>query len=471
MDGSDSPSDLAKKTLSRLARERLVPLPENYCQTYRRVKGEEEPWQSYCRYTRLLQEALHPILGSMQTPALEAQTARLAGELEQEVNRAATEADLCRLRDAATMLGAKMQRHLEGEAEKQAVLADILRLIAGNLGSLADEDRWFQGQMQAIEELLEGSLTAANLHRTRNLLEGVVERQQGLRTALADAQQVLKSVMAELVRQAGELAENTSGYEERIGELSRHVEAADNLEAIRATVGELGEFVRDMGASVHRSHHEMVATQSRLVVAERQILDLRHSLAETSEKARRDTLTGTLNRSGLEDIWQREVQRAQATDTALSVALLDVDNFKTLNDRLGHKAGDDALVHLSKVIRDALHGTDTMARYGGEEFVILLPDTDDKGALAVMKRLQRELTKHFFLHDQEKVLITFSAGVTPVRLGQDSLISALERADAALYEAKRSGKKPGSRRLIRRSSPSVFPQSSPDSCRKCRREA
>lgn len=440
MDNSDSPSDLAKKTLSRLARDRLTPAPENYCQTYRRVKGEEEPWQSYCRYTRLLEESLHNILASWQAESIDAQTARMAGELDQQLVNAATEADLSRLRDAASILGGKMQRQLESDAEVQATLADILRLVAGNLGNLADEDRWFQGQMHAVEQLLQGSLTAANLHRTRNLLLGVIDRQQGLRGALIEAQHVLKAVMAELVRQAGELAENTSGYEGRLSELSQHVAAADDLASIRDTVGELGEFVRDMGSSVRRSHHEMVATQSKLVVAERQILDLRHSLAETSEKARRDTLTGTLNRSGLEDIWQREVLRARATSTPLSVALLDVDNFKTLNDKLGHKAGDDALVHLSKVIRDALHGTDTMARYGGEEFVILLPDTDGQGAQAVMRRLQRELTKHFFLHDQEKVLITFSAGVTQVNLEHDTLVSAIERADAALYEAKRSGK-------------------------------
>lgn len=440
MDPSDSPSELAKKTLSRLARERQVPAPENYCQTYRKVKGREESWQSHCRYTRLFGESMHSLLSPWLTPPVEAQTARMAGELAQQLAHAGSEAELAQLRDTAALLASKMRRHLESGAEIETALADILRLVATNLGSLADEDQWFQGQMQAVEELLTGSLTAGNLNRTRTVLQGVIERQQGLRGALAEAQQVLKNVVAELVRQAGQLADNTSGYEGRIGELSEHVAAADDLESIRATVAELGDFVREMGTSVRRSHHEMAAAQTRLVVAERQILDLRQSLAETSEKARRDNLTGTLNRSGLEDIWLREIQRAESTDTALSIALLDVDNFKALNDRLGHKAGDEALVHLATVIRDALHGTDTMARYGGEEFVILLPDTDSEGAQSVMKRLQRELTKHFFLHDQERVLITFSAGVTQVCLGQDSLIAALERADSALYDAKRAGK-------------------------------
>jgi diguanylate cyclase len=81
-----------------------------------------------------------------------------------------------------------------------------------------------------------------------------------------------------------------------------------------------------------------------------------------------------------------------------------------------------------------------MARYGGEEFVVLLPDTDASGAEAVMRRLQRELTKHFFLHHNERLLITFSAGVSLVDPGDDSIVSAIERADAALYRAKHQGK-------------------------------
>jgi diguanylate cyclase len=123
----------------------------------------------------------------------------------------------------------------------------------------------------------------------------------------------------------------------------------------------------------------------------------------------------------------------------LCVALLDIDNFKKLNDSLGHDAGDQALIHLAGVCRETLRPQDTVTRYGGEEFVILLPDTSLDDALVVLTRLQRTLTKTFFLHANEKILVTFSAGVTQLE-ENDSQATVIKRADEAMYEAKQSGK-------------------------------
>jgi diguanylate cyclase len=119
--------------------------------------------------------------------------------------------------------------------------------------------------------------------------------------------------------------------------------------------------------------------------------------------------------------------------------MLDIDNFKALNDRVGHQAGDRALVHLAGVVGRSLRPSDTIARFGGEEFVLLLPHTPLEEAMAVMTRLQRELTRRFFLHNNERLLVTFSAGLTAWRSGEPQE-AALERADSALYEAKRAGK-------------------------------
>ena len=121
------------------------------------------------------------------------------------------------------------------------------------------------------------------------------------------------------------------------------------------------------------------------------------------------------------------------------MALLDIDNFKKLNDSLGHDVGDAALIHLVTVIRETLRPQDTLARFGGEEFIILLPDTPIDDAKKALVRLQRELTKRIFLTDNEKVLITFSAGVTDFRI-DDNQTSVTKRADEAMYSAKKTGK-------------------------------
>jgi diguanylate cyclase len=110
-----------------------------------------------------------------------------------------------------------------------------------------------------------------------------------------------------------------------------------------------------------------------------------------------------------------------------------------LNDTLGHSAGDAALVHLSKVVKETVRPQDTLARYGGEEFVVLLPNTPVEDAVAVMTRVQRELTREFFMNKNEKVLITFSCGVAEIK-NSEGPDEALKRADAAMYMAKRAGK-------------------------------
>jgi diguanylate cyclase len=123
----------------------------------------------------------------------------------------------------------------------------------------------------------------------------------------------------------------------------------------------------------------------------------------------------------------------------LCLAMLDIDNFKQLNDSHGHDSGDAALSHLVSVARTSMRPQDTMARYGGEEFVILLPDTALQNGVEAMQRLQRELTKRLFLQNNERVLITFSAGVAQLEL-DETAENAVKRADEAMYLAKRAGK-------------------------------
>jgi diguanylate cyclase len=179
--------------------------------------------------------------------------------------------------------------------------------------------------------------------------------------------------------------------------------------------------------------------RERALATETEIQKLHQELDRVSAQARHDPLTGALNRKGLDEAVDREVSNVRRKDTPLCVALLDIDNFKKLNDSMGHATGDVALAHLASVARECMRPQDTLARYGGEEFVILLPDTPlDKG-IEAMTRLQRELTKNFFLAGSEKVLITFSAGVAQLDKDEKGA-DAIKRADQAMYLAKRAGK-------------------------------
>jgi diguanylate cyclase len=123
----------------------------------------------------------------------------------------------------------------------------------------------------------------------------------------------------------------------------------------------------------------------------------------------------------------------------LAVGLIDIDNFKKLNDTLGHAAGDEALKSLAAAVRQRLRPEDHLARFGGEEFVVLMPGAGVEEARQALTRLQRSLTEALFLHEGREVFVTFSGGVTAWRPGE-ALEPALERADRGLYEAKRTGK-------------------------------
>jgi diguanylate cyclase len=126
-------------------------------------------------------------------------------------------------------------------------------------------------------------------------------------------------------------------------------------------------------------------------------------------------------------------------DRTLPAAENTIDNFKRLNDTLGHAAGDVALKSLAAAVRERLRPQDHLARFGGEEFVVIRPGTALEEAAQALTRLQRSLTEALFLHEGREVFVTFSAGVTAWRDGE-ALEPALERADQGLYEAKRTGK-------------------------------
>jgi diguanylate cyclase len=155
-----------------------------------------------------------------------------------------------------------------------------------------------------------------------------------------------------------------------------------------------------------------------------------------------DALTQVANRRGLALAFEAECARHVRDGGAagpLAVGLIDIDNFKKLNDTLGHQAGDVALKTLAGAVRERLRPGDHLARFGGEEFVVLLPATQVAEAQHALTRLQRALTASLFMHDNKEVFVTFSAGVTVWR-PSEALERVLERADEALYEAKRTGK-------------------------------
>jgi diguanylate cyclase (GGDEF)-like protein len=156
----------------------------------------------------------------------------------------------------------------------------------------------------------------------------------------------------------------------------------------------------------------------------------------------KESLTGLFNQIYVRQRLEEEIYRSKRYGHALSVLMIDLDNFKELNDRFGHTAGDHLLKYFSQLLIETIRPSDIAARYGGEEFLILLPETDKEEAHAVAERLRKRISLYPFRIDSRKedVLFTISAGVsTYPEYGQsgDELITL---ADIALYQAKKEGK-------------------------------
>jgi diguanylate cyclase (GGDEF)-like protein len=158
---------------------------------------------------------------------------------------------------------------------------------------------------------------------------------------------------------------------------------------------------------------------------------------------RRDGLTGITNRRGFDEQFEAEWRRAVRADEPLSLALIDVDDFKRYNDHYGHPAGDECLKTVARALSAALpRASDLLARYGGEEFVVLLPMTGDDGARVVAERLRSAIVALAYPHARATTgaQVTVSIGLASIRPGrQQAPHDLLHAADQALYTAKAAG--------------------------------
>ena len=152
-----------------------------------------------------------------------------------------------------------------------------------------------------------------------------------------------------------------------------------------------------------------------------------------------DDLTNLGNRAAYEKNLQREVERTKRHDTPLSLIVIDIDNFKSINDKFGHSSGDKALKILADMINHSLRSSDMAFRFGGEEFVLLLPETNIHDAEIVAERV-RESVSQILSHDgKNSFSFTVSLGVAQLQTNEEGY-HLFERADMALYEAKHTGK-------------------------------
>jgi diguanylate cyclase len=365
--------------------------------------------------------------------------AQEAEALGKSVKDADTETKLNEVAAKLKQLCFKIEMKSGEMAEQHELLMRLFKLLLENVSELIEDDSWLHGQIEGVQNLLSGPINHVALKDATRSLKEVIYKQGLLKHSLSEAKITVKNMMITFIDRLSAVATSTGDYHEKIDIYSRKISQAPDINTLNKILDDVMRETRSAQQEALKSRDEMIQARQEVQEAENRIHMLESKLEQMSELVREDQLTGSLNRRGLDDVFEREVARSERRHTPFCIAMLDLDDFKKLNDTHGHLAGDEALIHLVKVVKETLRTMDVIARFGGEEFLIMLPDTPLEEAAQTITRVQRELTKQIFMHNNEKLLITFSAGVA-LRQPNEDQTALIKRADAALYRAKQAGK-------------------------------
>lgn len=372
-------------------------------------------------------------------PSGEPRADELADELSRLAGRIAGEGATPEIAQAIELVCQRARRLLAHRHHLLDRLSVLCQELAAGLTELSEDESWARGQCEALQARLGDAGSVRGVRAATELLMQTRTKQHQLRADRDAARDALKGLITRMLAELGALSEHTGRFHESVGRYAEVVEQADSLESLAGVVREMVEESRSVQVLVSQTQERLKTEHSRASELETKVRELEGELRRLADEVSTDALTQIANRRGLMQAFDVEKAKLERDGGELALGLLDIDNFKKLNDTLGHGAGDQALKALADHVKKSLRPIDVVARYGGEEFVVILPGTPVGEAQQVLTRLQRSLSGSLFMHEAEPVFVTFSAGVTTYRLGE-RIEEALERADEALYEAKRTGK-------------------------------
>ena len=409
-----SPADIARATLRHMALHRMTPTPENYAAAWSLVGGTNDP------------KTLPMMRGGSE-----------GGDGMATVVAVADGAGGATLAAQAS----EAIRNANRRARLMTSMTDLIETICQVVPALVEDELWVKTQFAAVRKAVHpehGMPDRGELTQARQLLLATAAEHQKLLALRRESLRGIKALLAQWVANMGRLSDYGRDYGTVLGSFTRRIENVDSLDQLASTLASTIEETRALNEHLDTARADLEASCNRAHELEEQVSSLSERLNVTSAQLMTDHLTELLNRRGLEASFSQLWQACQAQGRPLALVLLDIDDFKKINDSLGHKTGDEALRQFAAMLRSGLRPDDRSSRFGGEEFVLLLPGATVEGGVEMVRRLQRRLAEQALLGGPNRHQITFSGGVAQVRDG--SLAQALDEADEALYEAKRTGK-------------------------------
>ncbi len=284
-------------------------------------------------------------------------------------------------------------------------------------------------------------LLAAEIDLFRGAIDSATSRARAVALASADAGAAgiefdAWRLVHRAAKTAGDYAAALAAHE-RMFELDESIRGSAALTRARELTGTFETQNARLEAEKARLEAELLRLKSRRLESEKRALEAQ--ARELDRHANQDPLTGLWNRRHIDDELPRMIAGARDRGAPISVAIGDIDLFKSINDRFGHPAGDAVLCVVADLLRDNCRPSDTVARVGGEEFLLVLEDSDPRSAWLVCERLRRAIERHRWSDIDAELGVTISFGLSGPELDGDAR-DFLSSADQNLYEAKRSGR-------------------------------
>jgi diguanylate cyclase len=367
----------------------------------REARGEKSPIQESDieRYVRNLQDFRLGLLTECEN-AFDEEYLGLATILRESISKSNTVRDILGFNDELLDLFRTYARKVNSELEQST---DIVEKIGSNL-------------MEMESELL------SSFSHTREIYENSKAFNNILETNVED--------IAETIHISKTLAELRGFVASKILDLRdtlKNKRKSDELQ-----IKKVSEEVRQLKNRIRRLKKEIDRVQNVASALEKETLI--------------DSLTGIYNRRAYEKYFREQCMLFQRFQQVFSILLVDVNEFKSINDTYGHWAGDRCLEELAKMMRTNLRGTDFLARYGGDEFVAILPATSEEGASITAGKLRQLIGKSRFCYRDQRIPLSIAIGCATIRPSDENAEAVFNRADAALYEAKESGR--GTKSLV-----------------------
>jgi diguanylate cyclase len=257
---------------------------------------------------------------------------------------------------------------------------------------------------------------------------------------LEDREKELRDIIDLLTKAMANLSVENRDFYQRVYDQSEKMIEITRLDDIKKIKAALKHEVDQMREVVDCKRDQELRQMKFLAG---QVSSLRDELEKAKEKSITDGLTGVYNRLALDEYLAEKIERSEVMKDGFALLMLDLDNFKSINDKFGHPIGDRVLVAIAKKCRTAIRSDDFLARYGGEEFAIILPGANLKNALKKAEQICQLIAATRYAassnQSEEQLSVTVSIGVSAFKKG-DTPASLIARADEALYNAKRRGK-------------------------------